>query len=109
MGMTCRECQKLIPDFLGKKMKYYTLKRFCRHVESCQECHEELTIQFLMTEGLNRLEDGDAFDLNKELQASMQEAQMKIHQNEEFLNAGIVAELVSMVLVLCAIFWIILG
>ena len=36
--MTCRECEKQIPDFIGKKMHYLEMKRFLEHVDSCGSC-----------------------------------------------------------------------
>ena len=35
-------------------------------MQECPGCKEELVIQFLVTEGMQRLEDGDAFDLQRE-------------------------------------------
>ena len=61
--MECKEFEKRIPDFIKKKLDYITLKSFAEHVESCSKCREELTIQFLIDEGLIRLEEGNAFDL----------------------------------------------
>lgn len=105
--LECREYERLIPDFVDQKLEYMTLKRFCEHVKSCPECREELTIKFLISEGMMRLEEGDAFDLNRELEKRMVEARKIIRRNDRFLNAGIVFEMISMVAVLCFIFWII--
>lgn len=106
-NMDCRECEKLIPDFVDQKLEYMKLKRFCEHVKSCPDCKEELTIKFLISEGMLRLEEGDAFDLNHELDKRMVEARRNIRKNDRFLNAGTVIEMVSMVAVLSIIFWII--
>ena len=35
-------------------------------------------IQFLVTEGMQRLEDGDAFDLQRELEIRLTEAKRKV-------------------------------
>ena len=48
--MTCRECEKQIPDFIGRKMDYPKMKRFTEHVDTCESCREELVIQFLVRE-----------------------------------------------------------
>lgn len=40
---------------------------FFKHMDSCEGCKEELRIQYLISEGMARLEDGKGFDLNKEL------------------------------------------
>lgn len=104
----CRDCEKLIPDFLKQKMNYRVLKRFCTHAKECNDCHEELTIQFLVTEGMSRLEEGDAFDLNRELDKRMAEAYRKLSKTERFINAGAVIEILIMLSILCVTFWIVL-
>ncbi len=104
----CRDCERQIPDFLKQKMNYRVLKRFCAHVGACKDCHEELTIQFLVTEGMSRLEEGDAFDLNRELDKRMGEAGRKLSKTERFINAGAVLEVLVMLGILCVTFWIVL-
>lgn len=106
-NLDCKECEKMIPDFLGQRLEYLTLKHFCEHVRSCPDCKEEVTIKFLVSEGLQRLEEGDAFDLNRELDKRIKAAEKKIRKNDEFLNAGVVLQMITMVAVLCGIFWII--
>ena len=44
--MNCKETEKLIPIFLDKKLNTRELDRFLEHVENCNECMEELTIQY---------------------------------------------------------------
>ena len=67
--ISCKEFEKFIPEFIAGELEYRTLKRFCNHAKACADCHEELDIQFLVSEGMVRLEEGDAFDLNRELKA----------------------------------------
>ncbi|MBP8713808.1 MAG: zf-HC2 domain-containing protein [Lachnospiraceae bacterium] len=62
--MTCNETARLIPDFLKDELDIDTLESFITHIESCSDCMEELTIMALVTEGLNRLEDGSSFNVN---------------------------------------------
>ena len=62
--MTCNETVRLIPDFLKDELDIDTLESFITHIESCSDCMEELTIMTLVTEGLNRLEDGSSFNVN---------------------------------------------
>ena len=65
--LNCKDCEKLIPDFLADKLDSVTAEKFIAHIEQCQECMEEVSIQFLITEGMNRLEQGNTFELSKEL------------------------------------------
>ena len=94
--MECKDVEKQVPDFIGKKMDYVALKDFAEHVENCPKCKEELTIQFLIEEGLVRLEEGSAFDLNHELWARMNEAEKKIHRNDRVIIVGVVFEYIAM-------------
>lgn len=71
--MNCRDFQAIIPDFLDDKLSGKKTKAFLEHMNSCEECKEELRIQYLVREGTVRLEEGDSFDLNKELDLKIEE------------------------------------
>ncbi|MDR0963866.1 MAG: hypothetical protein LBM60_04545, partial [Clostridium sp.] len=74
-------------------------------IESCQDCREELTIQILITEGLNRLEEGSAFDLNMELSRRLEEARHKLRIHKMVMTIGVACEIVAIL----AIVLIVLG
>ena len=76
--MNCKEFEKNIPDFIAGKLDFQTLQEFGEHMRECPGCKEELVIQFLVTEGMQRLEDGDAFDLQRELEIRLTEAKRKV-------------------------------
>lgn len=107
--MECTEFEKIIPDFIKRKMNYVTLKAFAEHVENCPRCKEELTIQFLIDEGLVRLEEGNAFDLNRELRMRMAEAKKKIRRHDRVISAGVVAQYGAMIGIAVGICYIIFG
>lgn len=65
--LDCKQTEKLIPQFLKDELDNRTEKKFLNHVDGCSFCLEELSIQFLVTTGMQRLENGDTFDLNREL------------------------------------------
>ena len=106
--MTCRECEKQIPDFIGRKMDYLGMKRFLEHVDACENCQEELVIQFLIQEGMAHLEDGDVFDLQRELQEHLEEARRRVRSHEGILQMGTVFELLAMAGVMGIVLWILL-
>ena len=76
---TCKEAEKMIQPFIRDDLDNYEKKQFLAHVDECASCHEELSIQFLVTTGMQRLEDGDTFDLNKELK-------LKVHTEKRHLR-----------------------
>ncbi len=94
--MECKEFEKRIPDFIGRRLDYVGLKNFMSHMDSCSQCKEELTIQFLMEEGLVRLEEGSAFDLKYELRVRMEEAIKKIGRHDRYVRVGTVFEYIIM-------------
>ena len=106
--MDCKEFERLIPEFIGKKMDYAMTKRFVNHLRSCPNCKEELNIQFLVDEGLVRLEVGSAFDLQKEMQELLNEAKRKVRFHERFLFWGRFVEALVMISMLVAVVAIIL-
>lgn len=66
-SLDCKDVQKEIKSFLEDDLEDKRLRQFVAHIKSCPECMEETTIQYLATEGINRLEDGLAFNLDQEL------------------------------------------
>lgn len=101
--MTCKEFEKIIPDYMQKKLDFIVEKQFVEHLHACPTCNEELNIQFLVEEGLVRLEDGRAFDLQKEIKGLLKESDRKIRVHEKAVKIGRIMEIIIMVAVLAAV------
>lgn len=106
--MDCKEAEKLISAFIEKKLNHKQLKQFLAHVDTCPECREELTIQFLISEGMVRLEQGSAFDLQKELDARMDAAAHEIRMHNTVKYIGVTLEVVAMLAIVVIIFMVLL-
>ena len=78
-GMNCKDTEKKIPYFLQDELDGSKLKEFVKHVDACPECREELSIQFLVAEGLERLEEGNNFNLQEELLMKLENAEHRIN------------------------------
>lgn len=104
--MDCKQFERLIPDFIQQEMDYRTLNKFIKHIENCPKCKEELVIQFLIAEGMVRLEEGSAFDLNKELELRIQESKRKIKSHNRFVGLSILLELIIIFVIVAVIVWI---
>ena len=74
-----KQTEKLIPQFLKDELDNRTEKKFLNHVDGCSSCLEELSIQFLVTTGMQRLENGDTFDLNRELRMRIRRRKRHLH------------------------------
>ena len=84
------------------------MKKFSEHMEQCENCKEELVIQFLVTEGVQRLEDGSAFDLQRELDQRMNETKRKIRVHGKMIRLGIAMEIIAVCLLIGIVIWILL-
>ena len=107
--MDCKELQKIIPLFLNNELKGKKLIQFLRHIDGCEECKEELTIQYLASEGIARLEEGKTFDLERELTEYIEMTLKKQKRKKMFrfglFTAEIVAILIILVVLAYAFLW----
>lgn len=81
--MDCKEFEKKIPLFLQNSLDYDTVEQFQEHMSTCKACKEELSIQFLVTEGIKHLEKGDNFDLDGEFRSRI-DASRRSHRRKGF-------------------------
>ena len=77
-NMDCKEEEKLIPAFLQDELDSKAMEEFIEHIENCPECNEELSIQFLVSEGLERLEAGNNFNLQHALLMRLDDARHQV-------------------------------
>ena len=104
--VTCKEFEKLIPDYVAKKLDYLTLKEFYAHMESCADCKEELTINFLVTDGIKKLENGDAYDLHKEWDNKVEETRRRIHRSDRVIRLGFWLEIFAVGIIAGIFLWL---
>lgn len=79
--MDCKEVQKNIAAFLNGELQDKDAEHFLNHIESCDECKEELSIQYLVREGTARLEGGGSFDLSKDLDVLIADSYLSIKKS----------------------------
>lgn len=98
--MDCKETQRYIQLFLKDELDDDTAQKFVEHVRSCNECMEELTIEYLLSEGMSRLENADDIDVQKELEEMLNRTIVRVKRKKQ-LKAGLFL-LISMLL--CMLF-----
>ena len=106
--MTCKDAEKLIPIFIKNELNYTELEQFMDHIEACPVCMEEMSIQYLIAEGMVHLEEGSAFDLNRELKNLMEisRARIRVHKGMQYLGIGL--EIVALVAIITVILVVLL-
>ncbi|MCR5419313.1 MAG: zf-HC2 domain-containing protein [Lachnospiraceae bacterium] len=101
--LSCKEVQRIIPDFLGEGLRGHDIVRFVEHIKSCPSCKEELSIQYLSSEGISHLETGTSFNLEKELTGYMDRA-LKYRQRKLQRRAALVIYETLALLIITVIF-----
>lgn len=104
--MNCKEYEKLIPEYIGHQMNFQLLKEFCEHTDTCDNCREELQIQFLVSAGMARLEEGDSFDLQKELGEGMAAVRKSLRHHERMIRGGFFLEILVALGFLAIVIWL---
>lgn len=76
--MICREWQKMIPEFLDHTLGDQELEGFIRHVQTCENCYEELEIMFMLSIGLQELngERNISYNFSQLLKDKIREAEI---------------------------------
>ena len=103
--MNCKEAEKKIPLFLDDELDGRSLAEFVEHIEDCPECMEELSIQFLVAEGLEQLEQGNNFNLQEALTSKLAYADYRIRINRVLrhvllvLEAAVAAAIIAAVII----------
>lgn len=98
----------MIPAFVVDELSYEELERFMEHIEECENCREELSIQFLVEVGLNSLEAGNTFDLQQELNIALEEAEKRVQVFRFFKQSAFVLGCVGIAAGLLAVLFLIL-
>lgn len=81
----CRYYEHMVQDYLNEKLSDKDLLDFVNHTIHCQNCMEELTIGFMISEGLQSVEDDGEFSLPVELDRKMKATIMHIKRRKVLL------------------------
>lgn len=93
--MDCKEFYSLIPDFLNYRLGESSLTEFLDHYDECEDCRDELKVQYLIYEGLERLEEGDTFDVEKDLAHLMEVQRKQLGTSHGIKMTAIAAEIMT--------------
>ncbi len=62
--MQCRDMERYINLFIEDKLTGIRMRQFIEHIEKCDNCFNEMEINYLLKEALLRLEDDGSYDLH---------------------------------------------
>ena len=70
--MTCKEAENLVMPYIRHELDVGQMEEFLEHIDTCQECREELEIYYTVFLGLRQLESGTGmYDVAGALEESL--------------------------------------
>ncbi len=84
----CKEFISKIPVYLDGKLGARATGRLLEHLKTCGDCRDEMEINFLLREGIRRVENGETLDLENELDRKLQESEDELVMLER-IRSGI--------------------
>lgn len=104
MTVNCKNFANLIPDFLTDRLDNADLSDFLSHLDSCPACQDELSTQYLLYEGIARLETGGPFDLEKELEEVKRAARKRLALRQRLFSTAAALEIITLALAIVTVY-----
>ena len=89
--MTCLEAQSKIIAYIEYNLEKDEKQEFLKHIQSCEECREELVIYYTMIEGMRQLDDNMPLthDFSEELNWRMQQELKSSRKKRELMRSSV--------------------
>ena len=73
--MTCREAERLVMPYINGELTDAELAEFLKHIDTCEDCREELEIHYMVDVGLKKLDEADGtYDIVGDLKRKVAES-----------------------------------
>ena len=99
--MTCREAERLVMPYINGSITDEELKEFLKHIETCEDCREELEIHYMVDVGLKKLDEADGtYDIVGDLKRKVAESYRSLRHISMFqITTYAVSTLTGMALI----------
>ncbi len=104
--MTCRETEQLVMPYIRGELSLETLKDFLEHIDSCDNCSEELEIYYTIYRALEQLDNEDQdqrYDMRQLLEEHIRQSTQYVHGAEAMRFVRKLAGAVAAVALVCAV------
>lgn len=85
-----------IQDFLQDRLDNAHLSAFLQHFDTCQVCRDELYIQYLVKAGLPKLETGETFNLQKEVDSYISQERLHLFRRTRLRVYAFTLEIITL-------------
>lgn len=101
--MDHKQFEAEVPTFLDDRLSNEELADFLEHYDECAACRDELSIQYLVRAGLPKLETGETFHLQKELDSCLRAARERLHRRKRLRSSAYILEVITLLSCMAAI------
>ncbi|MCD8338488.1 MAG: zf-HC2 domain-containing protein [Lachnospiraceae bacterium] len=101
--MKCNEARRMVVPFVKKELSERDMEAFLNHVESCEDCMEELDTYFMVYKAIDAIDTGahDEYDFKKLLAEDIRSAKRCIFRRKvSKIFQGVVFAVAELLLVL---------
>ena len=84
--MTCREAERLVMPYINGSITDEELKEFLKHIETCEDCREELEIYYTLIVGMHQVDNNQELSQNfaKDLENELNRLEHRVKQAKRF-------------------------
>ncbi|MCD7814756.1 MAG: zf-HC2 domain-containing protein [Lachnospiraceae bacterium] len=104
--MKCNEARRMVVPFVKKELSEREMEAFLNHVESCEDCMEELDTYFMVYKAIVAIDTGahDEYDFKKLLAEDIRSAKRSIFRRKASRIFHVVVLTVAEVLLILSIY-----
>ena len=99
--MTCVEAEKMVVPYMKDELSPTELEDFLDHINTCENCREELEIHYMVDMGLKKLDEADGtYDIVGDLKRKVAESYRSLRHISMFqITTYAVSTLMGMALI----------
>lgn len=80
--MTCKEAENLVIPYIHHELDDEVMEEFLEHIESCENCKEELEIYYTVEAGIRQLDkDTGNYNIKGDMEADIQASRQRLYNN----------------------------
>lgn len=78
--MLCKDAEKLVMPYIRHELEDAVMEEFLEHVDSCENCKEELEIYYTVEAGIRQLDkDTGHYNIKGDMEADIQTSKQRLY------------------------------
>ena len=102
--MTCKTFSGMISSFLAGTLEDESLREFLEHYDKCENCREEVEIQYLVSRAFDHMDEKEVINLSKDLPALVERERSGMVFRSRLGYTAYTLEILTLILVILTVF-----